>query len=137
MKQMKRKLLSLGLSIGIFLTGIVSPPAAVHAQESELSLPEIEQNNHDAYTAIEQLTKAVAEIKAAQPSEPDPADPSNPTKPPVLPDSPELPVPSANPGSSPAPSAQASPGNVSGGVKSQTVTVKAAGYPFTGKGISW
>lgn len=35
MKQVKRKLLSLGLSIGIFLTGVVSPRAAVHAQTRE------------------------------------------------------------------------------------------------------
>ncbi len=35
MKQVKQKLLSLGLSIGIFITGIFSPPAAAHAQEPQ------------------------------------------------------------------------------------------------------
>ncbi len=35
MKQVKQKLLSLGFCIGIFITGIFSPPAAAHAQEPE------------------------------------------------------------------------------------------------------
>lgn len=101
-------------------------------EESELSLPEIEQNNREAYPAIEQLTKTIAEIKAAQPAEPNPTAPTDPGKPSVTLG---VPVPTAGPGSSPAPSPQADPNKAAGGVKSRNVTVKAAGYPFTGKGI--
>lgn len=109
-------------------------------EESELSLPDIEQNNRDAYLAIEQLTKVTAEIRAAGPSDPtdpsNPADPSNPSGS-AAPSTPaDHSVPFAGPGASPAPGTQTPPGTVAGGVKSRSVTVKAAGYPFTGKGIS-
>lgn len=97
-------------------------------EESELSLSDIEQNNRDAYLAIEQLKKVTAEIRAAGPTEPSgPANPSTPADPAL---------PSPGPGTSPAPYTQTTQGTVAGGVKSRSVTVKAAGYPFTGKGIA-
>lgn len=105
--------------------------------ESELSLPEIEQSNRPAYTVMEQLQKQTAELKSEKPSEteqPDAPSATATTAPgqPAAPESPSAPSPAT--GSSAAPFGSPSP-DAPGTVKSKKITVKAAGYPFAKQGI--
>lgn len=90
-------------------------------EEAALSLPEIERNNRDAYLAIEQLNKKMAEFRVAAPSET------------------QSPIPTAAPSSSPsaAPSEQSpaatTPVQTStapAGTKSKKIVVTAASYPL-------
>ena len=107
--------------------------------ESELSLPEIEQSNRPAYTVMEQLQKQTAELKSEQPSEteqPDAPSATATTAPgqPAAPESSSAPSPATGSGSSAALSNSPSP-DAPGTVKSKKITVKAAGYPFAKQGI--